>query len=160
MTDEFGANMLGRVGRGCFAGVEFLKRTLRWHEQEDVLQLERGHTVCHRDRRVAWTYRHSSGDEDTNSGDKGNRWRRSRCLGPLDTIQAATFRSAVGLIGHIVLDRPDCQCAPKAVSPTRELPKLDWMRMMRLAEFLVAHSELEWLYQAQDVPEKYVVYGD
>ena len=32
--------------------------------------------------------------------------------------------------------------------------------MMRLAKFLVAHSELEWLYQAQDVPEKYVVCGD
>ena len=32
--------------------------------------------------------------------------------------------------------------------------------MMRLAKFLVAHSELEWLHQAQDVPEKYVVYGD
>ena len=30
---------------------------------------------------------------------------------------------------------------------------------MRLAKFLVAHSELEWLYQAQDVPEKFVVYG-
>ena len=29
---------------------------------------------------------------------------------PLDTFQAATFRSAVGLIGYIVLDRPDCQC--------------------------------------------------
>ena len=32
--------------------------------------------------------------------------------------------------------------------------------MMRLAMFLVAHSELEWLCQAQDVLEKYVVYGD
>ena len=31
---------------------------------------------------------------------------------------------------------------------------------MRLAKFLVAHSELEWINQAQDVPEKYVVYGD
>ena len=31
---------------------------------------------------------------------------------------------------------------------------------MRLAKFLVAHRELEWLYQSQDVPEKYVVYGD
>ena len=30
---------------------------------------------------------------------------------------------------------------------------------MRLVKFLVAHSELEWLHQA-DVPEKYVVYGD
>ena len=32
--------------------------------------------------------------------------------------------------------------------------------MMRLAKFLVSHSELEWIYQAQDVPEKYVVFGD
>ena len=31
---------------------------------------------------------------------------------------------------------------------------------MRLAKFLVAHSELKWLYQAQDMPEKYVVCGD
>ena len=31
---------------------------------------------------------------------------------------------------------------------------------MRLAMFLVAHSELKWLYPAQDVPEKYVMYGD
>ena len=36
-------------------------------------------------------------------------------LEPLDTFQAATFRSAVGLIGYIVLDRPDCQYAAKAV---------------------------------------------
>ena len=32
--------------------------------------------------------------------------------------------------------------------------------MLRLAKFLVYHSELEKLYQAQDVPEKYVVCGD
>ena len=32
--------------------------------------------------------------------------------------------------------------------------------MMRLAKFLVSHSELEWICQAQDVPEKYVVFGD
>ena len=67
----------------------------------------------------------------------------------------------MGLIGYIVLDRPDGQKAAKAVrSATREPAKLDRMRLMRLAMFLVAHSELKWLYQAQDVPEKYVVYGD
>ena len=31
---------------------------------------------------------------------------------------------------------------------------------MRLAKFLVAHNELEWLFHAQDAPENYVVYGD
>ena len=34
------------------------------------------------------------------------------------------------------------------------------MRLLRLAKFLVAQSELEWKDQLQDVPEKYVVYGD
>ena len=73
-------------------------------------------------------------------------------LEQLDTFQAATFRSAVGLIGYIVLDRPDCQYAAKTVrSATREPTNLDWMRMMCLAKFLVSHS---------DVPEKYVVFGD
>ena len=32
--------------------------------------------------------------------------------------------------------------------------------MMRVAKFLVSHSELEWIYQAQDVPDKNVVFGD
>ena len=80
-------------------------------------------------------------------------------LEPLDTFQAATFRSAVGLIRYIVLGRPDRQKTAKAVrSATREPTKLDWTRVLRLAKFL-SHDELEWLYQAQDVPEKYVVYG-
>ena len=34
MTDEFDAKMLGRVGCGYLAEVNFLKRKLRWHEQE------------------------------------------------------------------------------------------------------------------------------
>ena len=55
----------------------------------------------------------------------------------------------------------ECQYAAKTVrSATREPTSLDWMRMMRLAKFLVSHSELEWIYQAQDVPVKYVVFGD
>ena len=93
-----------------------------------MLRLERRHTIRH-----SLTYRHSSCDEDTNSGNEGNLRRRSRCPG------AAGYLSG---------------------SNTGEPAKLDWMRTMRLAKFLVAHSELEWLYQAQDVPEKVVVYGD
>ena len=34
MTDEFEAKMLVRVGRGHLAEVKFLKRTIRWHEDE------------------------------------------------------------------------------------------------------------------------------
>ena len=57
---------------------------------------------------------------------------------PLEAFQAA-----------IVLDRPGCQYAVKAArSATTEPTKLDWMRMMRLAKFLTAHDELEWLYRA------------
>ena len=94
-------------------------------------------------------------------GTKATGGNARDALEQLDTFQAATFLSAVGLVGYIVLDRPECQYAAKTVrSATREPTKLDWMRMMRLAKFLVSHSELEWIYQAQDVPEKYVVFGD
>ena len=34
------------------------------------------------------------------------------------------------------------------------------MRMMRLANSLKAHDELEWLYHAQDVLEKYMGCAD
>ena len=34
MTDEFDAKMLERVGRGYLTEIKFLKRKLRWHEQE------------------------------------------------------------------------------------------------------------------------------
>ena len=43
---------------------------------------------------------------------------------------------------------------------TREPRRLDWLRLLRLAKFLGSHDELEWLLLVQDVPEKYVVYGD
>ena len=60
-----------------------------------------------------------------------------------------------------VLDRPGCQYVVKAArSATTKPTKLDWMRMMRLAKFPTAHDELEWLYHARNVPEKYMVYGD
>ena len=159
MTDEFEAKMLGRVGRGHLAEVEFLKRTIRWHEDEMCFSWSGG-------TRYVTELAVLLGLTDTRSvmtrtpGTKATGGNARDALEQLDTFQAATFRSAVGLIGYIVLDRPDCQYAAKAVrSATGERTKLDWMRM-RLAKFLVSHSELEWIYQAQDVPEKYVVFGD
>ena len=79
MKDEFDAKMLGRVGRDQLTEVKFFKRAVRWHEQE--LQLEWRHTTRHRTRGVAWTDGHSSCDEDTNTRNEGDWWRRSRCSG-------------------------------------------------------------------------------
>ena len=44
--------------------------------------------------------------------------------------------------------------------PRQSLKSSDWMRMTRLANFRTAHDELEWLYHAQDVPEKCMGCGD
>ena len=160
MKDEFDAKMLGRVGRGRLAEVKFLKPTLRWHEQEVCFSWS-GSTRYVKALAVllgltdtrAVTRTRTPGMKATGGGARD-------ALEPLDIFQAATFRSAVVLIGYIVLDRPGCQYAGKAVrSATREPSKFDWMRMLRLAKFLVSHSEFEW-FQAQDVPEKYVVCGD
>ena len=151
MKDEFDANMLGRVGRGQLAEVKFLK--LRWHEQEMCFRWSGG-------TRYVTEVAVLLGLTDTRAvtktrtlGTKATGGGARDALERLDTFQAVTFRSAVGLIGDIVLDRPDCQYAAKTVrSATGEPAKLDWMRKMRLAKFLVPHSELEWLCQVQDVP--------
>ena len=46
-------------------------------------------------------------------GTKATGGNARDALEQLDTFQAATFRSAVGLIGYTVLDRPECQYAAK-----------------------------------------------
>ena len=122
MTDEFDAKMLGRVGRGYFAEIKFLKRTLRGHDRAMCFSwsgstryvTELGVFLGLTDSRAA-TETRTPGTTATGGG------------APLDTFQAATFRSAVGLIRYIVLGRPDCQYAPEAVtSATREPTKLNW----------------------------------
>ena len=136
MTDEFEAKMLGRVGRGHLAEVKFLKRTIRWHEDE-MCSSWSGRTRYVTELAVLL------GLTDTRSvmmtrtpGTKATGGNARDSLEQLDTFQAATFRSAVGLIGYIVLDRPECQYAVKTVrSATREPTNLGWMRMMRLAKF-------------------------
>ena len=114
-----------------------------------MLQLGWRHTIRHRTRGVAWTDTRAATKTRT-PGPKATDGGACDALEPLEAFQAA-----------IVLDRPDCQYAVKAArSATTEPTKLDWMRMMRLAKFLTADDELEWLYHARDVPEKYMVYGD
>ena len=145
MKDEFDAKMLGRVGRGQLTDVKFLERTVRWHEQEMCFSWSGGTRQVKElavllgltDTRAA-TKTRTPGTKATGGGARD-------ALEPLDTFQAATFRSAVGLIGYIVLDRPDCQYAAVR-SATTEPTKLDWMRMMCLAKFLVGYNEFEWLY--------------
>ena len=161
MTDEFDGKMLGRVGRGHLAEDKFLKRTLRWHEQETCFSWS-GCTRHVTELAVSLGLTDTRAVTKTRTlGTKAAGGGARDALDPAGTFQAATFRSAAGLIGYIVLDRPDCQSAAKAVkSATQEPTKLGWMRMLRLAMFVVAQSELEWLYQAQDVLEKYIVYGD
>ena len=34
------------------------------------------------------------------------------------------------------------------------------MRLLRLAQLLASHDEVEWIMPVQDTPEKYVVLGD
>ena len=48
-------------------------------------------------------------------GTKATGGNASDALEQLDTFQAATFRSVVGLIGYIVLNRPEYQYAAKTV---------------------------------------------
>ena len=124
VSSEFEAKLLGRVGRGHFpeiteahvalaqGGSEFQSewRTLYVEELAQLLGYHRRHTAA--------TKMKTRGTPTTLSGARD-------VLEPLDTFQAAVCRTAVGIIGNIVLDRPDCQFAAKTVtSSTREPRKL------------------------------------
>ena len=109
--EQGNAKMLGRVGRGHLAEVKFLKRTTRWHEDEMCFSWSVG-------TRYVTELAVLLGFADTRSvmvtrtpGTKATGGNARDALEQLDTFQAATFRFAVGLIGYIVLDRPECQYA-------------------------------------------------
>ena len=72
--------MVGRVGRGHITEVKFLKRTLRWHEQEMCFSWSGG-TRYVTELGVLLGLADSSSVEDTNSRNEGNWRRRSRCPG-------------------------------------------------------------------------------
>ena len=133
MKDEFDAKTLGSVGSDQLTEAKVLKRTVRWHEQqmcfswaggarcvtELVVLLERTDTRTVTNTRTPSTKATDGGARDA--------WE------PLEA-----FRKA------IVMDRPDGQYAAKvARNATTEPEKLDWMRMMRLANSLTAQNELE-----------------
>ena len=143
--DECNAKMLGRVGRGQLTEVKSLKRTLRWHEQEMCFSGSGGTRYITELAVLLGLTGTRAVTKTRTPGTKATGGGARDALEPVDTFQAAIFRSALGLIGYVVLDRPDYLYAAKAVrSATPELAKLDWMRTMRLAKFLVAYSELEW----------------
>ena len=109
MKDEFDAKMLGRVGRGQLTEVKFPKRRVRWHEQEMCFSWSGG-TRYVTELAVLLGLAHTRAVTKTRTpGTKATGGGARDALEPLDASQAATFRSAVGLIGFIVLDRPDCQ---------------------------------------------------
>ena len=103
--------MLGRVGRDRHTEVKFLSRTARWHEQEMCFSWSGGTRYVTElavllgltDIRDVTKTR----TPETKATGGGTR----DALQPLEVFQAATFRSAVGLIGYIVLDRLDGQYA-------------------------------------------------
>ena len=149
LSSEFEARLLGRVGRGHLPGIKFLKSVALARGGSEV-QLEWRNPVRRGTGAVAWAHSRqravtkTPGTKATGSGARG-------ALEPLDTFQAAVCRTAVGMIGYTVLDRPDCQFEAKTGA---EEVRLD---------ALYAASQVpcvECIKQAQDVPDKYVVYTD
>ena len=150
MKDEFDAKMLGSVGSDQLTEARVLKRTVRWHEQQLCFSWAGG-TRCVTELVVL------SGRTDTrtvtNTRTPSTKATDGGARDAWEPLEA--FRTA------IVIDRPDGQYAAKATrNATTEPETLDWMRTTRLANSRTAHDELEWLYHAQDVPEKCMGCGD
>ena len=93
MSSEFEAKLLGHVGRGHLPQIKFLKRTLGLHEEEASF---------------SWSGGRQTSDEVEDSGNESDREQRTRCAGTAGPLRRRSPRTAVGMIGYIVLDRPDC----------------------------------------------------
>ena len=150
MKDEFDDKRLGSVGSGQLTEAKVLKRTVRWHEQQMCFSWAGG-TRCVTELVVL------SGRTDTrtvtNTRTPSTKATDGGARDAWEPLEA--FRTA------IVLDRPDGRCTAKAArNATTELEKLDWVRMTQLANSLMAHDELEWIFHTLDVPEKCMGCGD
>ena len=149
MKDEFDAEMLGRVGSGQLTDAMSLERTVHWHEQEMCFSWAGGtryvtelSVLPGRTDTRAVTKTRTPGPKATDGG-------ACDALEPLEAFQAT-----------IVLDRlPVRGESSKKCHDRAYEAQLD-AHDAHDAKFLTAHDELEWLYHARDVPEKYMVHGD
>ena len=96
MKDEFDAKMVGRVGRGQLTEVKFIKQCADMSKRCASYVTELAALLGLTDTRAA-TQTRTPGTKATGGGARD-------ALEPLDTFQTATFSSAVGWIGYIVLD--------------------------------------------------------
>ena len=79
----------------------------------------------------------------------------------LDEEDAAAFRSAVGSVMYVALDRPEILYAKKTVATFVQSPTQSAMvKLKRLVRYLVGFPQAEWIYPKQVVPKYLDVYGD
>ena len=79
-------------------------------------------------------------------------------LGGNDT---AAFRSALGSVMCVALDRPEILYSTKTVASFMQSPtKSAMVKLKRLVRYLVGFPQAEWAYSKQVVPKYLDVYGD
>ena len=79
-------------------------------------------------------------------------------LGGNDT---AAFRSALGSVMYVALDRPEIMYSTKTVASFMQSPtKSAMVKLERLVRYLVGFPQAEWAYSKQVVPKYLDVYGD
>ena len=132
MMTEFEAKLLGRVGRGHLTEIKFLRRIVRWHDDEVCFSWSGGvHYVSELAELLGYT-RDKAVTKTRTPGTKASGSGARDALEVLDPSQAATYRTAVGMIGHIVPDRPDSQFAAKEVMDmTRDTTNLSGLPSSR-----------------------------
>ena len=79
----------------------------------------------------------------------------------LDGNDTAAFRSALGSVMYVALDRPEILYSTKTVASFMQSPtKSAMVKLKRLVRYLVGFPQVEWAYSKQVVPKYLDVYGD
>ena len=79
----------------------------------------------------------------------------------LNGSNTAAFRSALGSVMYVALDRPEILYAAKTVASFMQSPtKSAMVKLKRLVSYLQVFPEAEWVHSRQGVPKYLDVYGD
>ena len=142
MENNFESKVLARIGPGCARSGDFLKRTIRWYDDEKMF-------TWSGDKRLIEGVVQSLGLENAKGSDiPGGKTTAVRNSDEdLDVSSRGFLKSINGNFGYIALDRPDIQYSVKTVKKEESLATNGTMaRAKKVARYLVSYPELEWCF--------------
>jgi len=159
MGEWYSIKMRGIIGpeRHDLKKIDILNRTVEW-------DIERG-IVYRADRKHVQIIAKDMGIEMSSNG-VDVPGAKAEAEDPENDValvgaEATKFRAIAARANYLALDRPDIQFSTKEICRSMSAPKQsDWVKLKRLARYLVKHPEIELVFDGFGLYDRIVVYVD